>query len=117
MTKRYSAPVLCSCTVKLTRVSSAIGRNTLSRPSSRMRASSQWPAEPPVGHSAVHCPPMRVSTRATLMPPPPASCRVSPQRSLCVGTTRSVSVARSTAGFMVRQSTRKGWVGLFMPPF
>lgn len=115
MTKRYSAPELCSCTVKLTRVSPAIGRNTPLRPSSRMRRSNHWPEGPPVGQSAVHGPPRRVSTRATLMPPPPASCSVSPQRSLCVGTTRSVSVARSTAGFMVRQSTRG--VGRFMPPF
>src|SRR5690606_6777075 len=55
----------------------------------------------------------------TLMPPPPASCRVSLQRSLCVGTTRSVSVARSTAGFIVRHNTERsaGVEAGFMPVF
>ena len=78
-----------------------------------VRTASQWPEGPPTGHRDSHIPPKRRMTLATLMPPPPASWMALPQRSLWVGCTRGVAVARSTDGFMVRHNTRgaegAGW--------
>src|SRR6478735_9793639 len=54
-------------------------------------------------------PPRRWTTRATLMPPPPGSSRLGPQRSLWPLVTCSVVVLTSRAGLMVR--VRMGFAG------
>src|SRR6516225_11591664 len=59
------------------------------------------PAGPPIGKIATASPPSACTARATLIPPPPGSYRGGEHRNLCVGITRSVDVAMSSAGFIV----------------
>src|SRR6476660_9847889 len=102
------SPEVGSITARLIRVSAAIRVKSVSTDSSRSCSSTRAPVGPPTKPVAITGRPSRLSARATLMPLPPATVRLStarwrrPRRKFGTATVRSIAAFKVTVRITCR---------------